>query len=406
MMFVMGLAAYAAAEVTISGDARVRGIYLNNADADDKAPDLERYYDQRVRLNIDGKNDDEAAVKVRITAGEGYWDGGSQTKGGCVAGESAAGTALNHTDNCDSLATGGLKIDEDDYAYISVPFGDIKVDAGLQPADWGNKFMAWGKSQERIKVYTKINEMTVGAFTQKSDEAPAPTEDTAKDVDGYAAYVVAPMGDLKVGAIAIYAKDKPKDMTGTTIDAFLSGKTGEINLAGEIVYKTGDLNKTVDKDGGENSPMGFFIHADMQMDALNVGGAVAMTKNGYVANKYFTPTAFFGTSQPTALADFGDFGPAEPDTTAIVVAVSSKISDAMTAGAKVAYAQMKEYDMAMDDAPKITEIDATFTYAIGENTKYNLVAAYGMPKNFSTYMTGTTNDDPITAAMHEITVTF
>lgn len=379
MMFVMGLAAYAFAEVAITGDARVRGIYSSNlTDADDDTNDRQRHYDERVRLNIDGKNDDEAAVKIQVTVVDGTLDGATPPANG-VRGDVV-----------------GMSRDEN-YAYILVPFGDVKVEAGLMTADWGNKFFAWGAAKERIKVYTKMGDMTVGAFTQKSDENPSAL-DAAKDRDAYAAYVVTPVGDLKVGAIAIYDKNKPVDKTGTTFDAFVNGKMGDMNLVGEIVYKTGDTNKTLDKDGGENSPMGFFVHADMQMDALNIGGAVAMTKNGYVANQYFTPTAFFGKSQPTAIVNFGDAGGAA-DSTAVVVAASSKVSDAMTVGVKGAYASMKEYAAAMDTV-KITEVDATFTYAIGKDTKYEAVVAYGKPKNMSA------NDDPIMAAMHGLYVNF
>jgi hypothetical protein len=386
MMFVMGLAAYAFAEVAITGDARVRGIYTNNFDATDTVPDTgganddhSRYYDERVRLNIDGKNDDEAAVKIQVTVVDGYLDGNSSSP------DPVAGDVVGMTR-------------AENYAYILVPFGDVKVEAGLMPADWGNKFMAWGAAKQRIKVYTKMGDMTVGAFTQKTVES-----GMAQDRDAYSAYAVTPVGDLKVGAIAIYDKKSndgaAADATGTTFDAFVNGKMGDMGLVGELCYKTGDTNKTLDKDGGENSPMGFFVHADMQMDALNVGGAVAMTKNGYVANKYFTPTAFFGTSQPTGLADFGQSPGGNADTTAFVVAVSSKISDSMSAGVKVAYAQMKEY-AALMDTMKITEVDATFTYNIGKDTKYEAVLAYGKPTNFSV------EDDPITAATHGLYVSF
>jgi len=411
MMLVFGLAAFAAAEVTIKGDARARGI---SVDKDNTPTDAKRYYDSRIRLQIKGTNDDEAGVAIQWTA---------------IEPTSTNKSWGRYSQNGNATPSGdySVRYDADDYAYLYVTTGIGKVSAGLMPADWGHKFWAWGTAKERLKLVTKMDDVTLGVFTEKV----ADTQDNntggnnLKDYDAHAVFAIGTAGEFKVGAIAVLQQDKRptaaacpactetgKDASGTKFDVFFSGAAGGASIAGELAYNTGELNKKNAKDvtdptaKGSDSPMGAFVAANMDMDAFKASAAFAMTMNNYVANKYFTPTALIGTSSPIAVLDFGGWG---GNATAVVLGATTNLSDAMSVGVTGAYymgspwKESQEKKNGGDGDVTITEFDVNFGYSLGEKTKYSAVYAYAKPDGEKT---GTGNYNAITAMMHTISLSF
>ena len=350
MLMVFGLASFAAAEIEMSGDARFRGTMKDNPTHDEDANVDTRYYDNRIRMKINGSNDDGAGVKIQMTMEE--------------------QTVWNNDARIAPM------YDADDYAYVYVPVADnMTLSAGFMPANWGLKYMSWGSAQSRLKLMIKLDTVTVGVFTQKMVDTHM-TPDADGEVDGdfdkNAVLAIANLGDFKVGGIFIMANDARTavDASGTAINVFFTGKAGDISIMGEVANKSGDLNETADGD----SPMGAFVAASMDMDALQVSAAFAMTSSTYKATKYFTPTALIGKAQPTAVADMGDFG----DTMAVVLSAGTKLSDEMGVGAKFMYAMWDNYPDD-GDGGTLMEVDANFSYALGEVTKLTAVFAYGVP---------------------------
>jgi hypothetical protein len=349
MIMVLGFAGLAAAEIELSGDARVRGIYQGNFDFDDSTDDDSRYYDHRIRLRINGSNDDGAGVKLQWTAAEENFDESQALPGG----------PNPYT----------IRYDGDDHAYMYLPVADNwTLSAGFMPANWGHKFWAWGQSKQRVKIVGKLDVAVVGFFTEKVIETYGTND--LEDYDANVVFAITKLGEFKVGGIFVLQQDKVNDLDGNKLDIFFAGKAGDISLAGEFATNMGEKNETADGD----SPMGLFVSGSMDLDALKLSGAFAMTQNAYSANKFFMPTALIGTAQPTAVANLGDFG----DTMAVVLGVGTKLSDEMSIGGKVMYAMWDNYPDD-GDGGNLIEIDLNFDYALGEVTKFSFVFAHGTP---------------------------
>lgn len=389
MIMVFGLASFAVAEVEISGDARVRGTMIDNPDYDSDSDDSMRWYDNRIRLNVTGTNDDGAGVKIRMTMDEpNPWQAGS--------------------------SQAGPDYDGDDYAYIFVPVADnMTLSAGFMPANWGHKFWSWGSAQSRLKLVAKLDAATVGIFTQKVGETLGATDvngDERGDYDVNAVLGITQLGEFKVGAIFVMGNDddnldavtgeKADSVSGTKWSVFFQGAAGDITILGEIAQKGGDLYESSSGD----TQQGAFVAAAMDMDAMKLSGAVAMTSNGYVATNYFTPTVLIGSAQPTAQFNLGECGATgiaayglTCDTMAIVLNADTKLSDEMGVGATFAYAMLDGYGSlnaagaAAFGAPlgadfadvnfEVTwmELDARFSYALGEQTTYTAKLGYASP---------------------------
>ncbi len=353
MLMVFGLASFAVAEIEFSGDARLRGTLKDNPDYDSDSEDSSRWYDTRIRLKVTGTNDDGAGVKLQFTARENNWDGAD---------------------------TSTIRYDGDDYAYVFVPVSDnMTLSGGFMPANWGHKYWSWGSAYARLKLMVKLDAATVGAFTQKGGETFG--TDELNDYDINAVLAITKLGEFKVGAIIIMAKDKRTAFGdgdgGNKIDIFFQGNAGDITILGELAQNSGDLYETAAGD----SPNGAFVAAAMDLDTMKVSAALAMTKNGYTATKYFTPTVLIGTAQPSALFNLGECGMGSTtcDTMALVLTAGTKLSDEMGIGAVIAYATIDGYGAEDGAEGTWMEIDAKFSYALGEQTKYYANFGYGMP---------------------------
>ncbi len=434
MLMVFGLASFAAAEIELSGDARVRGTLIDNPDYDSDSDDSTRWYDERIRLNVNGTNDDGAGVKLRFTARENNWDGADSNT---------------------------IRYDGDDYAYIFLPVADNwTLSAGFMPANWGHKFWGWGSATARLKLVGKLDVATVGVFTQKGDETFG--KDELNDYDINAILGITKVGEFKVGAMLVMGKDGRTDVASTDVTAtfgdqalcedaghtwdgagstcntaafeakdgmkwsvFFQGAVGDITVLGEIAQKGGDAWESSSGD----TQQGAFVAAAMDVDTLKVSGAFAMTSNGYVATKYFAPTVLIGSAQPTAQFDLGECGATglaayglTCDTMALVLNVDTKLSDEMGVGATFAYAMLDGYGSLNakgaaefgategDDFTEMNfeitwiEIDAKFSYALGEATTYTAKLGYATPSGEED---GVDMDlDPVYAIGHGISLKF
>lgn len=384
LTFVLGISAIAYAEVELSGDARVRGIYHSNfdfnSDADTASKD-ERYWDQRVRVNATGKVGN-AKVMTRFTLSEGVWN-----------------NAGDESVTASDVTGGNVILDDDDYAYIVVPVGDmVTIHAGRQLADWGNKFLVWNGGRDRLKFIIKpAAEHTIGLLTDKFSEVNDGQMDN--DNDGYAALYIGNFGDWTAGVIVIYVNDKTgaDDVNGTIVDGYFKGKISTVNVLGELAIKSGDKYET---GTSEEAQVGGFIAASMGFDALTASAALAFAADDYTADKYFTPTLFFGTSQPSAIGNFGagDDG----STVAFVAGIDYKASDAIGLGAKLAFASFDKHSFCAngEDQCSAFEIDGTFKYSLTEKTNYFVDLGFLFPSDFNA------NDDNAMTFVNRIETSF
>jgi|GEM_PF-6909839 len=385
---VAGLATSAMAEdmLSVKGEARIRGAYINNgADFDDETADKVQEMDQRYRLKAELKINDDVKVDTRIVLVDDQAFGDTSTDDG-------EGTHTVDRFNMTINMLGGT--------YI----------IGRQDLSWGNKFLAWGEQSDRIVGVYKAGDLTFGGYLQKLHEGDTDVlvrQGTGDgDVDVYAAFLMGQAGDTKYGILGNYVYVDPIDadsMGGQLIDAFVNTKIGAAALMGEFVYGGGD---TMENSNGD-AWYGAFVGGAVDINALTVKGLVAYfdknegqtgVSNFRSCDNDFAPSMLIGTCQETAIINFGGTTGSSPDASTYLVGAGAdfKINDKLTVGALVGYLMAND-DTGGDDATLI-EYDLTASYALAQNATYKIGVALGSPDGMSPA------DDAALAVGHSIEV--
>lgn len=351
-------------KIILGGDARVRGVCkINQTDTNDDVDDDNCYWDQRVRLTVTGQIGD-AEVRTRLKVGEGVWNDAANTKGVTV-----------------------------DYAYVHIPVAGVVIDAGRQKATFGNSFYQDDVAKDRFQVSAKVGDATIGAYSDKRTESNGTEGFMNNDVDDYGIFAVYKAGDLEGGALVVFRNDDIVDNNdGTDATAYVNTKVGNVGVKAELTMQTDDFNYV---NADEDTKWGGFVSADMGMDAVTVGGLVAFTVNGYVADQHFQPTVMIGLNQPEAMENFGARG----DSVLGVLSASYKATPELSVGGKVAYASYDTYPDNNTDSSAV-EIDAGLKYQISKGVTYNLDLGYLVPSDYSA------TDDNVMAVLSQFQVNF
>jgi len=387
LVAAMSVAAYAAG-VTIGGDAYVRGIWNGNFDMDNDADDSVRYWDQRVRLTITADVANGVELRARLTTDDDKWDGANNT-GGTL---------------------------DVDYAYLHVPVGTVVLDLGRQKSTWGHELLESGVTRDRAKVTSTAGPLTVGFYADKLSDKNTSSSSAltnSDDVDNYGIFVIHKAGNAEGGLLVeLYNDDynaDSADQDGTRGSAYATVSAGGAAITAEVAIKNGGIYETTDKDGDKSETQwAAFAGAELPAGQLTVTGLLGITRNGFVADKHFTPTVLIGTDNPTAIADFGQNpnNTSEAQDSFIAVAgVKLSPQPAMTVYGKAAFLSMNAYDDDFDsgeDKAKASavEIDAGLEYQIAQNTTYNIDFGYMFPKDIAA------NDDNVMTLAHSLTVKF
>lgn len=378
---VAGMASSAvAADLVLKGDARLRGYYKNNStDATDAAPDRKQSLDQRYRLNADVVVNDAVKINTRILL----------------------------TDTVEFGNENGLKHSVDRANMVIKALGGT-VTLGKQNASWGNKFLGWGSTVDRIKYVAKAADLTYGGYLQKSNEGAQADGDGDKDTWG--GLVIAKAGASKFGVLAnyVYADTKTNQgasETGYLLDLFFNTKAGPANIMTEIVFKGGDAMDNAAQD----DYFGGFVGASMNLnDQLAIKGLIAFydgnmgdSSPARDCDNDFAPSLLIGTCNETAVIDFGGTTGLTSDMTYLIAGGGDlKVSDKLSFGAGLGYLMASEEvvgsggvglmgrDIADpatigSDEATLIEIDLSMKYALAQNTTYSLGIALGMVDNFS-----------------------
>jgi hypothetical protein len=397
---VAGLASVASAEnmLSIHGDARLRGVYsTNTTDADDTNQDKRQRMDQRYRLTADVQINDAVKVNTRIQLASQLFGNNNPTAANATTGPSSNGNGHTHpfSYNTDTFTA-------DRYNMVIKALGGT-LTLGRQDASWGNKFLGWGVSVDRIKYTTKMNDMTVGGYLQKNVEGDNAFGDG--DNDTWGALAIGKAGDTTWGVLLNYnivdtnaAKASGKD-TGYLIDPFFTTKVGPASVMGEFVYKGGD---SMENSNGD-AMWGGFVAASMGVEAATVKGLIAYYDRnegaaaggaGRDCDDDFAPSLLIGTCNETAIIDFGGTTQTHSDSTYLVGAgVDFKVNDKLQLGALLGYLMASEKagvnglmggGLTGEDTARLIEVDLTAQYQLAQNTTYNFGIAYGDVDNFST----------------------
>ncbi|MBU0480267.1 MAG: hypothetical protein KKG47_04095 [Proteobacteria bacterium] len=399
----MASAAVAADNLTLTGEARWRGSYKNNhVDASDTGTDRRQVMDQRYRLNASIKVNDDVKIGSRIVLLNQEFGNDNTTD-----------NQSKGTDNTYNTADDGHGTSSVDRAWMDIKTLGGTWSFGRMEASWGNKFMGWGSSVDRVKATYKAGDLTFAGYLQKDVEGDSATSNGDQDKDTWGALVVGKAGDTKWGVIANYviddrsaAKTSGED-TGYLVDAFFNAKAGAANILGEIFYSDGDLLDNSNKD----AIIGGFVGASMAAGPATLKGIVAMWDGNEAGGSStardcdddFAPSLLIGTCNETAIIDFGATTSASDpgDSTYLVAAgADMKINDKINVGGGIGYLQASEHGYVVDDSKNLIEVDVYMSYALAQNATYTLGIAYGDWDNASA------NDDALFVVGNRVNVTF
>lgn len=366
---VAGAASVAsAAELIMTGDARVRGVYSTNyADCDDTVRDKDQSMDQRYRLKLQVKVNDDVSVHTRVVYGNQDF--------GYASAPAVTGAAL------------GFMADR---AYMEIKTLGGTWTLGRQEVAWANAalpFLGKDETADRIKGIYKAGNLTFGGFLQKNSEGLATAGATATDVnhgngdsDNWGVVLISKAGDTTVGVLGVYnhndtaAADAAKTDTGWYVDPYFSSKLGSVTLLGEGLYLSGDSMKRNGK-----ARYGGYVAAVADLAPITVTGLVAYTTNTLSANQRWAPSMLIGTTN-FAPINFGNtLSATNPKDRSYLVAgvVNFKASDKVTLGAALGYLGASKYTGLNGGKRNLTEVDVTAEFALAQNAKYKFGVGYG-----------------------------
>lgn len=273
VLAVAMMSSVAMAEVTISGSIEIRNLSLNNTNTAVDNPssgiaDRNRTTQERVRINIDAKNDN---VKGRVTI-ENDWDIWGRIETPQANGSTTA-----------NAGGGRLELREAWMDFTIPGAGPAHIKVGHQFLQLGNGWMVrhqkYGSDAWLVGLPGKN---TIAFVDVKAAEG---GNGTADDVDAYVLLDNFKIDDNNtVGAYIMRINDPRGATTGgfgkeanlDTIGVWYAGKVAGINLKAEVDFQMGTIKSaatgTSDRDFSGSQ---WIIEADMPLGAASVNALIA-----------------------------------------------------------------------------------------------------------------------------------
>jgi hypothetical protein len=331
----VALPGLAAAEGSIGGDARYR-MHSKTEDIDGGTKNVDDASNSRVRVKVSGKTDG-AYVKARFSTADG--------------------------------TSGGAHAMKSDYGWMGAELGPLTLEGGRIADSWGNRFRSWDEDWDGIQALFKAGMLDMAVWRATDVEGGAYDKNTADDADTISYGVdltgQAGMGNFGVRVVSSTSEKGGADASGTEVDGYYNGKIGPGMLIASIVSQSGELNEDVDGD----SPTGLYVHWIQNFGMITGEVGFVQTTNYFTADDHFTLFSTVGTSNDTAVMNFGGIDEAQ------VIAVKASMKFGGKTKGTIGYGMMTGKPVDGADQGKATAIDLVVTHKISKTTK--LVASYG-----------------------------
>jgi hypothetical protein len=465
---VIALTMPAMAETKIGGDYRVRGIYWDQGLDKGKfggnggIDGVGRYFDNRLRLNLNSTVTDTVAVHVVADSGLGYNGRNGDFQNPAATPDSydgiwnRGGSLLNMPDpaSADRDGTAGHDIVfQQAYMDFATPIGAFSI--GRQWAFWGMG-LAVGENRNRLAWSYKLPSLQVGAGYDKFLEAATPAGAFTNNDDQSNYFVwglFTPAKDIQVGPYFEYTHaNSVGGLTGLDtykLSLFGNANMGPLGLSAEFAYAGGSghsaaLAKDVDISAWALAGRG----------TMNVQVATVGVEAGYVSGQdpnkndkiqafttpfSFQPFAILGSLAINAM-DLNGNATVLPAGLGAALGVggsgqgsySNFVSNMIYGKAFVRATPLPKLDayLALGYAAVAkealmsngggrgnslgTELDLSLTYAITPNLSYNFTAGYlatgdfykngNLAINVGTTPLGTAEKENCMLAVHSISV--
>jgi hypothetical protein len=219
-----------AADVTLSGQYRLRGEYRSNPTFAADEPS-QTFYGQRVRLTANAKATDDTSVKITLQD--------TRTWG-------ATDRTTDNGDNTIDLHESYLNVDKLLGTPVTLKVGRQELVYGdqrlLGAINWSNN----GQSFDALKVIYGQEMFNLDVFTAKLVENTTGSDDT----DLYGAY--ATLKNIPNNTLDLYVLNERNNATGMNIYAIgarLKGAVAGVDYSLEVPFETGENSATVDRSG-------------------------------------------------------------------------------------------------------------------------------------------------------------
>jgi hypothetical protein len=356
--------AYAADNLELSGEFRVRGWDRTNVDMVDNVD--QSYFDQRLRISSKINISDESHIMVRTDFGEGVW--GRDFGPGTIA-------------RPDEVAE--LQFDRM-YYYLNQGFWELTL---------GEQYFGVGiletvdANPVGIKLRLNFDAVQPSFLFAKIDENASLSDDGAfDDINLYALNLSLALGEnFDSNVFGALADDGATDGQAWVIGAHAQGKLGTIGLTGEIAHLGGDNGANIDLEGTQ-----FYLMAQVPVNEMvTFGGEILYAfGNNDPTELQLSSLADFGAFTPMSsntpnpgdfqLSDAGVFTPFDPSgdgagVQAVTLFAQMTASDVWSMGAKLGYFQPEETKATIwDDA---LAFNAWIAYKVTANATASLTFA-------------------------------
>lgn len=341
LMLAGTMVSTAMADVTFSGDARVR--YYNQSDYNAiGGAESSDFFNERVRLQWKATTKGGAYAIGRFRLADTKLDGTKLTKA----------SGLN-ADGEGNASSNNLRVDK---AYIGVPMGPVVFEGGLGYRSV-TPFFYYDNSADFVQVKYAADNTNLVAFYDILDE-----EDVSgNDSDRFGVVLNQKFGGgWGMTAGAMYVSDDS--------DAGEEGFAGTINVSGDVGVGLEAEISFIESDlsGSTDDAMGGFIAATMPLGAASLTATAGFANDGFVVDDDFASGfVVYGDASQIGGQAIG----ADGDTTFFSLAASFKASEKMTLGASVGYADT-------DDLDAIFDIGATAAYAVTDGATLKAIVGY------------------------------
>lgn len=239
-VLVVALAAPAIAETKIGGSYRIRGVYwdqgLNNGKFIDRSGETDstingigRYFDNRLRLNIDSEVTDTLAIHVEADSGLGYNGRNGDFQNPAATPDSydgmwnAGGSFINLPEasvadrDVNGVDAGHDIVFQQAYMDFATPIGAFSL--GRQWSFWGMGLMV-GENRNRLAWSYKMPQIQIGAGYDKFFEGDSVAGAFTKndDQDNYFAWALYEGPNFQIGPYFEYTHADTISLNGTPVD--------------------------------------------------------------------------------------------------------------------------------------------------------------------------------------------
>lgn len=404
VLMVVAFAATAfAADVKLSGYMEVKGIYIENGEANEDSLGETSWWEQDGNIQAKFIVDKGTSFTVRGDFRDGTW------------GESNMVAKTNSGDE------GGFTIQR---AFLEHDFGKAAIQAGLMgTGGWGTAFSNNVEGNYRVKLIVPVSNGKVQFQTTKSNESgsfPSNKKDAEKDDnDQYGVDYVGKTGNYTYGFNLTYRMDsrvnnegglKGDDDSADTVklELMLKGELGLLGFESEFAYQ----DVSTDEVGAEDYDLfGAYVNVWGNLGKFTPGIAFIYGSTDEDANKGYEFGDDFNTTLLVDLTDGYNLSGAGYSTngdlagyTAVKAYLDYAHNDALTIGGAFTYAVSNWDDPNYEDV-KFYELDAYVSYQINKALNYTVQAGYAQADEIGTGA-AQYDSDPIYLAAHTLSISF